>query len=88
MFSRHLFIVNLFGISSLGGGMRSTECRSGSNYVLFVLLCMQGRLYTNADFVIFGVITFIAGIVSLQLPETLNRPMVETAEEIDSMPIL
>jgi len=49
---------------------------------------VQGRLYANADFVIFGVITFIAGIVSLQLPETLNRPMVETAEEIDSMPIL
>jgi len=41
-------------------------------------------MYANVDFVIFGVITFIAGVVSLQLPETLNRPMVETAEEIDS----
>jgi len=53
---------------------------------MYVCICVivQGRMYANVDFVIFGVITFIAGVVSLQLPETLNRPMVETAEEIDS----
>jgi len=45
---------------------------------------VQGRLYSNVDFLIFGVITFVAGIVSLWLPETLNKPMVETASEIDS----
>jgi len=45
---------------------------------------LQGRLYSNVDFLIFGVITLVAGIVSLQLPETLNRPLVETADEIDS----
>jgi len=61
-------------------------------YVLVLHLCIilplvyvvvQGRLYSNVDFMIFGVATFLAGVVSLQLPETLNRPMVETAEEID-----
>jgi len=61
-------------------------------YVLVLHLCVilpliyvvvQGRLYSNVDFMIFGVATFLAGVVSLQLPETLNRPMVETAEEID-----
>ena len=41
-------------------------------------------MYANVDFAIFGIITFIAGVVSLQLPETLNKPMVEiAAEEID-----
>ena len=53
------------------------------NYFKLFSFCFQGRLYANLDFVIFGVATLLAGIVSLKLPETLNRPMLETVDEVD-----
>lgn len=36
------------------------------------------------DFAVFGLMAFFGGVASRRLPETLNCPMPETVEDIDS----
>ena len=35
------------------------------------------------DFLVFGVMAFSAGLISLRLPETANQPMPETMEDLE-----
>ena len=47
--------------------------------------CVEGR--TTVSWIpsaVFIVVTFITGLMALLLPETLNRPLPETIEEIES----
>jgi len=46
---------------------------------------VQGR--TTATWIpsaVFTIVTFVTGLMALLLPETLNRPLPETIEEIES----
>jgi len=50
-----------------------------------VFCSVEGR--TTATWipsVVFTVVTFVTGLIALLLPETLNRPLPETIEEIES----
>jgi len=46
---------------------------------------VQGRTTVSwIPSVVFTVVTFVTGLMALLLPETLNRPLPETIEEIES----
>jgi len=50
-------------------------------------LCAGAQGRTTATWipsVVFTVLTFVTGLMALLLPETLNRPLPETIEEIES----
>lgn len=49
--------------------------------ILFIVF--QGKTHTNIDFLILSLITFLAGIVCLKLPETMGVPMPETVENLE-----
>lgn len=60
----------------------NTSSRLGGVFSPMVLTL--GRIYPNMDFAVFGLMAFFGGVASRRLPETLNCPMPETVEDIDS----
>ena len=40
-------------------------------------------MFPNMQFLVFGGLACTAGLVSMRLPETLNRPMPETLDDLD-----
>lgn len=59
----------------------NTSSRLGGVFSPMVLTI--GRIYPNMDFTVFGLSAFVGGLISWKLPETLNRPMPETVEDVD-----
>ena len=47
-----------------------------------LITLFQGRTHTSVDFLIFGSMTLVAGVISMRLPETLNAPMPETFDDL------
>lgn len=60
----------------------NTSSRLGG--VVSPMVLALGRIHPNADFFIFGLSAVVGGVLSRGLPETLNRPLPETVEDVDS----
>lgn len=66
-------------IRNAGLGACSTCARVGS--VLAPYINVLNKIWHPLPLVIFGIITLVGGMLSLMLPETLNRKLPETMEE-------
>ncbi|XP_044756000.1 organic cation transporter protein isoform X2 [Coccinella septempunctata] len=69
-------------IRNAGLGACSTCARVGS--VLAPYINVLNKIWQPLPLVIFGIITLIGGVLSLLLPETLNKKLPETMEEGES----
>lgn len=54
------------------------------NVILVVLLIVQKVLHASMPFIAFCLTGVSAGAMGLLLPETLNKPMAETLEELSA----
>ena len=50
---------------------------------LFKTIHLQGAIHAGIPAIIFGIVATMAGLLSLMLPETLNRKMPESVAEIE-----
>jgi len=66
-------------VRSVGTGMGSMAARIGGVGAPYVLLLGEKQVWL--PLVTFGTLTIVGGIVSLMLPETLNRPIPQTIAE-------
>ncbi|KAK9878401.1 hypothetical protein WA026_021708 [Henosepilachna vigintioctopunctata] len=69
-------------IRNAGLGAGSTCARFGS--IMAPYINVLNKIWTPLPLVIFGSITLIGGVLSLLLPETLNKKLPETMEEGES----
>ena len=44
---------------------------------------LQGAIHAGIPAIIFGIVATMAGLLSLMLPETLNRKMPESVAEVE-----
>ena len=49
----------------------------------FSLIFLQGAVHAGIPAIIFGIVATLAGLLSLMLPETLNRKMPESVAEVE-----
>ncbi|XP_042855678.1 solute carrier family 22 member 15-like isoform X2 [Penaeus japonicus] len=61
-------------------GIVSVAARVGGIVAPFIL--MLGDYVPNMQFTVFGLMTFLAGILNLKLPETLGQPMPENITDV------
>lgn len=66
-------------IRNAGLGASSTCARIGS--IVAPYINIMTKFWTPLPLIIFGALSLIGGILSLLLPETLNRKLPETIEE-------
>uniref|UniRef100_A0A6I8PMJ3 Solute carrier family 22 member 6 n=1 Tax=Ornithorhynchus anatinus TaxID=9258 RepID=A0A6I8PMJ3_ORNAN len=69
-------------IRQTGLGVGSTTARVGG--IVSPLVSMAGELYPSLPLVIYGTVPIVAGIATFFLPETLNVPLPDTMEEMES----
>ena len=50
--------------------------------VIFISI-LQGAIHAGIPVIIFGIFSTLAGLLSLMLPETLNRKMPESVAEVE-----
>ncbi|XP_069985725.1 organic cation transporter protein isoform X4 [Penaeus vannamei] len=61
-------------------GIVSVAARVGGIVAPFIL--MLGDFIPNMQFTVFGLMTFLAGVLNLKLPETLGQPMPENIADV------
>lgn len=61
-------------------GIVSVAARVGGVLAPFIL--MLGEVIPNLQFTALGIMTFVAGILNMKLPETLGQPMPESVADI------
>ncbi|XP_069939350.1 solute carrier family 22 member 15-like isoform X2 [Cherax quadricarinatus] len=67
-------------IRNSGMGIVSVAARVGG--MLAPLILMLGDVLPNLQFTALGIMTFVAGVLNLKLPETLGQPMPESVADI------
>ncbi|XP_045609975.2 solute carrier family 22 member 15-like isoform X1 [Procambarus clarkii] len=67
-------------IRNSGMGIVSVAARVGG--MLAPLILMLGDILPNLQFTALGIMTFVAGVLNLKLPETLGQPMPESVADI------
>ena len=54
-----------------------------SNHLLLFFV-FQDSVYPSLQFAVFGCVSFLTGIMCLKLPETLNKPLPETMNDLNA----
>jgi hypothetical protein len=70
-------------IRNSGLGLCSCFARIGGIVAPFVSLA--DSITPDAQFLILGVLSFVSGMLNLYLPETLNKPMPETIQDLEGL---
>ena len=61
-------------------GLVSGMARVGA--IMSPFIVMLGETFSNFQFTVFGFLGLTGGILSLRLPETLNKPLPETVNDM------
>lgn len=48
------------------------------------MVIFQGEIYPDLQFLVFGALSFTAGLLTLGLPETVGKPLPETLEDLET----
>ncbi|XP_071525816.1 solute carrier family 22 member 15-like isoform X2 [Panulirus ornatus] len=67
-------------IRNSGMGIVSVAARLGGMVAPFILI--MGEVLPNLQFTALGIMTFIAGMLNMKLPETLGQPMPESITDV------
>ena len=59
------------------------DIKSKVAFTLLMQIYLQGAIHAGIPAIIFGIVATIAGLLSLMLPETLNRKMPESVAEVE-----
>jgi OCT family organic cation transporter-like MFS transporter 4/5 len=80
----YLYTAELFPtkVRNVAVGTASTFARIGSMAAPYIV-DLLGAIHPSIPVIIFGIFSVSAGLLSLMLPETLNRKMPETVAEIE-----
>jgi OCT family organic cation transporter-like MFS transporter 4/5 len=80
----YLYTAELFptSVRNVAVGAASTFARIGSMSAPYIV-DLLGAVHAGIPAIIFGIVATIAGLLSLMLPETLNRKMPESVAEIE-----
>jgi len=80
----YLYTAELFptSVRNVAVGAASTFARVGSMSAPYIV-DLLGAIHAGIPAIIFGIVATIAGLLSLMLPETLNRKMPESVAEVE-----
>merc|ERR1711878_87233 len=80
----YLYTAELFPtkVRNVAVGTASTFARIGSMSAPYIV-DLLGAIHAGIPAIIFGIVATIAGLLSLMLPETLNRKMPESVAEVE-----
>jgi len=80
----YLYTAELFptSVRNVAVGAASTFARVGSMSAPYIV-DLLGAIHAGIPAIIFGIVATMAGLLSLMLPETLNRKMPESVAEIE-----
>ncbi|CAF3703981.1 unnamed protein product [Rotaria socialis] len=81
IYANELFPTN---VRNTGMGICSMVARIGamlSNFCNDYL----GRIWINLPVIIFGIVSLVAGLLSLMFPETLNKPLPQSVADVEEM---
>ncbi|CAB4070220.1 SLC22A4_5 [Lepeophtheirus salmonis] len=81
----YLYTAELFPtpVRNVAVGAASTFARIGSMIVPYIV-DLLGAAHAAIPVIIFGIVSFTAGLFSLMLPETLNKKMPESVAEVEN----
>merc|ERR1712025_751505 len=80
----YLYTAELFptSVRNVAVGAASTFARVGSMSAPYIV-DLLGAIHAGIPAIIFGIVATMAGLLSLMLPETLNRKMPESVAEVE-----